>query len=866
MAKNHFSTINNRKKIKPKSKILLFKNVFSPSQESGNPGLSLATLYLASGFKKAGFDVVLSSSQISGKTNLISNKEELIKILRANPEINFIGLSLQESFFERIRPLIKFLRENSKTFIGVGGTLPTSNPNHVLAHLPEIDFLIRGNGEKVFPRLAEILDGKNNSSSLNEKEKREIANLTGLIFKKDGILISSKSDQINHISQMEDLIDFSFVGKEDLNDGLFLFTSSGCFNNCLFCSSSYKGKFVSVGLKNLTGIIKKYYSHLKKIYNGNIPNSALRLAFLDDDFLADPRLAINFFNFLKKTPFKINFIQTGINAFHIKTRKGYTNKINQSLLNALSPELFDPNKSVNLYLGLENLSDNELKRLGKGYDSRKAEKIIELLAFRKIRVAYHFIASNQLTTLDNIFDNLIKFSKFQINHQNYFQILTPIIPYLVSFYSSPNYKIILSNKRGKFLNIKKVLKIRGKPEYDYPMVENDIPVNKEVREFIPILSDLFLTEKNYLAILDQSLTALLVLREKLAKDSESSSRISAIIKKYENYSKLILGKTGFKILNDRPNMQLMLTRRCQLRCRYCPVVKKNQDMNEKILYKAINLLFTSARKDLRLDFTGGEPLLRFDLIKKGVEYAKELARKKNKNISFYMVSNLIALTDEIADFLKKENFLLELSIDGEERFHNLYKIGKNSRINPYQLTIAQSKKILPKKINNYVVMVVSPLTVGRLERNFYHLLKLGFRKIGINYALGLFWQIRERKSFFRQLDLIKKRFYPFLSKNMIKLGNLESRNEPAILNSEIMVNTDGRVYFLTDWLFERKLKKTIPPLGQVSSIKNINGIFLSRFRALRRLFTYYPSSEIKNIVLDNIDMGNETKSYFSKWT
>lgn len=840
-----------------KSKILLFNNIFNSSGYS-DQGLSLATLYLASGFKKAGFEVVLSSSQISGKNRLISNKEELIKILRVNPEINFIGLSLQESFFERIRPLIKFLRENSKAFIGVGGTLPTSNPNHVLVHLPEIDFLIRGSGEKVFPRLAEILDGKNISSSLSEKEKEKISELTGLIFRKNGMLISSKSDQINHISQTEDLIDFSFVGKEDLNDGLFLFASSGCFNNCLFCSSSYKGKFVSVGLKNLTGIIKRYYSHLKKIYNGNIPNSALRLAFLDDDFLADPRLAINFFNFLKKTPFKINFIQTGINAFHIKTKKGYTNKINQSLLNALSPELFDPNKTVNLYLGLENLSDDELKRLGKGYDSRKAEKIIKLLALKKIRVAYHFIASNQLTTLDNIFDNLIKFSKFQINHQNYFQILTPIIPYLVSFYSSPNYKIILSNKREKFLNIKKVLKIKGKPEYDYPFVENDIPINKEVREFIPILSELFLTEKNYLKILDQSLLNLFLLKEKMPQNK----KINQAIEKYKNYPEIILKETGFKTKNDRNNIQLMITRRCQLRCRYCPIIKKDTDMKEKTLYQAINLLFTSPRKELRLDFTGGEPLLRFDLVKKGVAYAKKKSQKTGKKISFYLVSNLIALNEEMANFLNQEKFFLELSLDGKEKFHNLYKIGANPETNPYRLTTASLKKIISRKIKNCGVMVVTPKNAAYLSQNLGHLLRLRIREISVNYALGLNWPQKRIKKFLSQLDLIRRELSPFLTKKIIKLSNTESRLEPAILNNEIMIDTDGGVYLLTDWFFEKETKNKIKALGKLEEFRNFNDIFISNFQTLYRMLKIYPQSKIRKIIFNNIEIGNEIKKYF----
>lgn len=520
-------------KMVKKNKILLFKNILNSSENSGGQGLSLATLYLASSLKKAGFEVILSSSQISlGKGDFITRKEELIKILKENPEINFIGLSLCEAFFEKAQILIKFLRKRTKAFIGVGGSMPTLTPKHVLTHLPEINFLIRGNGEEIFPRLVKILNGRNIDSPLINKTKKELSELKGFLFKKDESLIYSKLEQINHLKNTADLIDFSFFKKEDFNDSLFLFSSSGCFNNCFFCSSPYKGKFFSISFKNLIGILKKYYLYLKKVFKDDIPSSALRMAFLDDDFFANPKRAIKFFNYLKETPFKINFIQTGINAFYKRSKGKYTNELNQKLLEVLSCDLFDPDKEIDIYIGLENLSDQELQRLGKGYDFAKAKKIIDILSKKRIRVAYHFIASNQLTTLDNLFENLVKFSNFQILYKNYFNILTPIIPYLVSLYPSVSYKAIVSNKQKKFLNIRKYLLAKGKPEYNYPLIENDIPIDREVRKFVPIIYDLFLAKKDYLEILNQSLSNLSLLKEKVSK--KKKQEISQIIGKYKN--------------------------------------------------------------------------------------------------------------------------------------------------------------------------------------------------------------------------------------------------------------------------------------------------------------------------------------------
>ena len=63
---------------------------------------------------------------------------------------------------------------------------------------------------------------------------------------------------------------------------------------------------------------------------------------------------------------------------------------------------------------------------------------------------------------------------------------------------------------------------------------------------------------------------------------------------------------------------LLITHNCQLRCKYCRVRKFPASMSETTLFKAIDLLFTFNRRDLELQFFGGEPLLEFDLIKKGV--------------------------------------------------------------------------------------------------------------------------------------------------------------------------------------------------------------------------------------------------------
>lgn len=133
------------------SKVLLFRNIFNTSDKERNKWISPGTLYLASSLKKAGYKVIFSDSKISlEEGQFITKKKQLESILRENPDIKLIGISLCEDFFEEVRQLVRFLRKNTNAFIGVGGVMPTLTPQHVAAHLPEINFLVRGPEKRFF--------------------------------------------------------------------------------------------------------------------------------------------------------------------------------------------------------------------------------------------------------------------------------------------------------------------------------------------------------------------------------------------------------------------------------------------------------------------------------------------------------------------------------------------------------------------------------------------------------------------------------------------------------------------------------------------------------------------------------------------
>jgi His-Xaa-Ser system radical SAM maturase HxsB len=86
--------------------------------------------------------------------------------------------------------------------------------------------------------------------------------------------------------------------------------------------------------------------------------------------------------------------------------------------------------------------------------------------------------------------------------------------------------------------------------------------------------------------------------------------------------------------------------------------------------KAVDLLFQSPAKDIKVEFQGGEPLLAFDQIKFIVELINQQNSHSEKNIQFVVASNLSLLTNDILGFLSKHNICVSTSLDGPEFLHN----------------------------------------------------------------------------------------------------------------------------------------------------------------------------------------------------
>lgn len=124
-------------------------------------------------------------------------------------------------------------------------------------------------------------------------------------------------------------------------------------------------------------------------------------------------------------------------------------------------------------------------------------------------------------------------------------------------------------------------------------------------------------------------------------------------------------------------MCLHIAHDCNLRCKYCfahtgDYKGQRALMSLEVAKKAIDFLLenSGSRKNLELDFFGGEPLLNFDVVKQTYFYAREKEKEYGKNIRFTMTTNAYCVTQEMADFMNEHMKNVVISIDGRKEVHD----------------------------------------------------------------------------------------------------------------------------------------------------------------------------------------------------
>ena len=126
---------------------------------------------------------------------------------------------------------------------------------------------------------------------------------------------------------------------------------------------------------------------------------------------------------------------------------------------------------------------------------------------------------------------------------------------------------------------------------------------------------------------------------------------------------------------------LHIAHTCNLNCSYCFASQGKYHgeralMSYEVGKRALDFLVENSgtRRNLEVDFFGGEPLMNFDVVKQLVAYARNIEKEKNKNFRFTLTTNGVLVDDDVIEFSNKEMSNVVLSLDGRKEVHDRYRV------------------------------------------------------------------------------------------------------------------------------------------------------------------------------------------------
>ena len=226
-------------------------------------------------------------------------------------------------------------------------------------------------------------------------------------------------------------------------------------------------------------------------------------------------------------------------------------------------------------------------------------------------------------------------------------------------------------------------------------------------------------------------------------------------------------------------LYLIVTNNCNLRCKYCflennplcPKERENMSLSTalKAIEKFANHLQKNNKKNATILFYGGEPTLKIDIIKQSIDYA----RKFPIDFEFTIITNGTNVTQENAEYFKKNNVNLGLSIDGPQDITDENRKFKNSNEGVFKV-VWKSKKLLDQNDVSYgLSMVVSDYFLANQNKIIAWLKE--------NHNRGIYYNLLHFDKYDDKNDLHSKNSAKFIIKSY---ENFE-KDCPTLLDGRI---------------------------------------------------------------------------------
>jgi len=366
----------------------------NPPAGTENPLLPLGLAYLAAVLEKNNIPVETLDTDALG----ISEDEIKKRLLEINPSV--VGVTMMTATFDASERVIKLTRQTLPgAFILAGGAHPSALPEETLKEIPEIDVVVREEGETTILELLKAIDGQ-----------KEISSVKGICYRQaDRIICSPLQPAVENL----DSLPFPARDKFPLerykthppygrkNPYMHLITSRGCPYNCAFCSKAVFGK--KLRMRSAQNVVDEIEELVKKY-------KVKEIKFYDDDFTMSMKRTEEICDELLRRKVKI--------IWSCATR-----------VNLVSPELLKKMKKAGCWLiayGVESASQDLLDSIDKGINIGQVKQAFDWTKKAKIKTLAYFMLGLPGETKETILRS-ISFSK-ELNPDFVNWSLTTIFP------------------------------------------------------------------------------------------------------------------------------------------------------------------------------------------------------------------------------------------------------------------------------------------------------------------------------------------------------------------------------------------------------------------------------------------------------
>ena len=212
---------------------------------------------------------------------------------------------------------------------------------------------------------------------------------------------------------------------------------------------------------------------------------------------------------------------------------------------------------------------------------------------------------------------------------------------------------------------------------------------------------------------------------------------------------------------------------CNLNCGYCFASqgKYHGDralMSFEVGRRALDFLMdhSGSRRNLEVDFFGGEPLMNWDVVKRLVAYARSVEKERGKNFRFTLTTNGMLIDDDVIDFANREMSNVVLSLDGRKEINDRTRVDYAGNGSYDRIVPKFQKLVAARGGKNYYMRGTFTHANPDFTKDLFHMVDdLGFTELSMEPVVCAPGDPAELTA--EDLDTVKEQ-YELLAKDMLR--------------------------------------------------------------------------------------------------